>query len=304
MNERRTIRFMNDRFEHDVPSDSLDLMARAAWQSLENRRQESTDDGARNGPARDEPMPGFPVDMDKLRQHKIILAGAGRIGSRISWLLAPYRMKQMLMDYDRVELRNTIGDQTAFREEDVGKLKVYVQRDSVAASYPGTNVIAHPRNVLDVSRTEWERWADECALAIAAIDDGVALEYLNEVLYPRIPVFYPGLHRGGESGQIIVTRPGGSGCLKDCLGIQSGKEIETLHREPALGIHFGFVAHLTAQVVVQELAALDGSRLGRGVSPPASVILIGNMVSNLTPSGPAMRYWHVPRNPDCDVCGH
>jgi len=303
VNKKRKLRLAGGRFTEVELDDPLQVLVSRAWRSVGRVREPMSTVGS-SGPASSEtpsPSEGL-IDMDWMRERRILMAGAGAVGSRNSLLLAPYGVTQVLIDHDVVELRNTMDGRTVFSKQDVGKLKVFALRDKVVALGPGTSVIAHPRNVNNMSKAELRHWARQCDIALVAIDEGRAILHLNEALYPELTVFYQGLHRGGRSGQVIITRPG-SPCLKCCMDVRGGNEIETLHAERALGIHFGAISQLAVQLAVQELAARWGSPLGEPLQHHVSILFVSNMRSQLTPQGPAIVSFRVEPDRSCDVCG-
>jgi len=238
-----------------------------------------------------------------MRQQRIFLLGAGAVGSRNALLLAEHDMTLIVVDHDAVEEHNTIGDRTLYQLGDVGQLKVYALRDKLAILCPNAVVDAHPRNVHDFTDGELRLMAQQCAAALVAVDEGAALLRLNHLLYSQLMMLYQGVHRLGQSGQVIITRPG-SPCLKCCLDVQDANEIQTLHHEPGLGVHTGAVAQLAVQVLVQELAARGGSPLGQHLGENVSVLFTSHMASELTPSGPGIVCFAATGDPECEVCGN
>jgi molybdopterin/thiamine biosynthesis adenylyltransferase len=294
----------NGRFVHGAFVDPLSVWARQVSHTLSNARLQADPINAvqEDGSGDDSPVQGL-LDLEWMVQRTVLLFGAGAVGGRNSILLAPYGLTQIVVDHDSVEHRNTIADRTLYTTGDVGRLKVVVLRDKITAAHTETRVVIHPRNVHHISATELHSLARQSDAAIVAIDEGPAMVHLNEVLYPELTVFYQGVHEQGKSGQIIITRPG-TPCLKCCMNIQDGQEIETLHREPALGVHAAAVAQMTVQLLVQELAARNGSELGAPLEPSVSILFLSHMASPLTPHGPGTVPFAVERNPACEVCGN
>lgn len=201
-----------------------------------------------------------------------------------------------------VEAPNVRHGRTLYRENDLGVFKVFALRGKILSGNPEAEVVVHPRNVNDFSDRELIRLAERVDAAVMAIDDGPALIRLNRHFYPRAVTYYPAGHHPARTGQIIITRPG-SPCFACCMGARSGTEIETLHGEPSLGIHFAAISQLCAQLVVQELASRWGSPLGPPLRPEVSLIAISNMAGELSPYGPGTRFFRASRDPDCPVCG-
>jgi hypothetical protein len=237
-------------------------------------------------------------------ERTVSVFGLGAVGSRNALLLAAYRVKLIAVDHDVVEPQNTMDDRTIYRDEHIGERKAHAIKKIIAALYPTVQVVSHARNVHDISDEELRSWARASDIGVVAIDEGDAIVRLNRILYSELEMFYQGVQREGRGGQIIHTMPGVSPCVQCCMGIRSGEDVETLHGEPALGIHFGAVAHLTTQFVVQELAALSGSPLGQPLRPEVNIIYVSNMASELTPFGPGIALYQAERDAACDVCGH
>lgn len=304
MTAGKRIRLGGGRFTQRSSVDPLQGLVRQAWQSIAHANVRATtasqvSEDAQEGPS---PVEGL-MDLQWMAERTVLTLGAGAVGCRNALALAQYGITQILVDHDAVEPRNTVADRTVYNEDDIGKLKVLALRDKILAANPQAKVVVHPRNVHQIGRAELRNWARQSDAALGAIDEGSAMLYLNEVLYPELVVFYQGVHQQGRSGQIIITRPG-SPCLKCCMGVENGSEIQTLHREPALGIHVAAVAQLAAQLLIQELAARGGSPLGSPVQPDVSVLFLSHMASELTPHGPGLVLFRVERDPACEVCGN
>lgn len=299
----RKFRFMGGRFGSGDMHDPLRDMVGQVWREIDHDSVQMN--AADVSPALEEDLSPSTdlIDPKWMKERTVLLPGVGAVGSRNSNLLAPYGVTQILIDHDTVELRNTLDGRTEYSREDIGKPKVSVLRDRNARIYPDTRIIAHQRNVNDISAAELQHWARESDAGLIAIDEGKALFHWNTAMYPEAPMFYQGVHRHGRSGQVIITRPG-SPCLKCCMGVHMGDDVVTLHGEAALGIHFGAIAQVGAQLVIQELAASRGSILGAPLDPEVSVLFVTNMATELTPHGPGVIPFQVERDPACDVCGN
>ena len=301
---KRRIRLLHGRLGEAYPVDPL-----AGWLS-DSVKENATAPNASNQPPHRQSavasqrsrVSGF-LDREWMAQRKVLVFGSGVVGSRISLSLAPYGIGQTLIDYDIVEMPNVLDGRTPYTENDLGLLKVVALRQKILAVNPAVTVTVHPRNVHDFTESELVRLAEGADSGVVAIDEGSGLLRVNRIFYPRLLTFYPAGHQQARSGQIIVTRPG-SPCLACCMGTHSGTEIRTLHGEPGLGIHFGAISQLVAQIVIQELAARWGSPLGPPLSTEVSILFVSNMSSTLTPHAPGVIPFHVERDGSCDVCGN
>ena len=299
------MRIGGTRFVEPAASSRLTRLVRDVWEVVDAQDGvlDRPDAPRRTGT----PLPaGAPLSVSeevrRLSRRTVFVLGVGAVGGRLGMLLAPYGLTQVLVDHDVVEPRNVSGDRTVYATEDVGKHKVNALRDKISAACAEARVVSHVKNVLEASDSEVRMWARPCDAGLVAIDDGRAMLRLNALLYPLLTLFYLGVHQGGRGGQVLVTRPG-MPCAACCLGVRSGDEIHTLHAEPSLGIHAGAVAHVAAQLLVQELLARD-----EGTPPPlhrdVSLLYLSHGASEVTPYGPAILQYRVQRDPHCPVCAN
>ena len=84
-----------------------------------------------------------PVGQRKLLNAKVLLIGAGGLGSPAAFYLAAAGVGKLgIVDFDEVDLSN-LQRQILHREKDVGRPKVESAQETITALNPDVNVIGH-----------------------------------------------------------------------------------------------------------------------------------------------------------------
>jgi molybdopterin/thiamine biosynthesis adenylyltransferase len=143
------------------------------------------------------------LELKRLRNAAVVIAGAGNIGSHLAPLLARAGVRLIrIIDRDRVEAKNLANQD--FRREHVGGWKAEVLAERIQGQFPGLTVEARPLDLEDLplgqfdvdvvfgaldSRRARQALLSEIAwsLEVPAVDGGV-----GEGLVGRVQVFVPG----------------------------------------------------------------------------------------------------------------
>src|SRR5437763_16351867 len=87
----------------------------------------------------------------RLRQAKVLVIGAGGLGSPLILYLAAAGVGTIgIVDFDRVSLSN-LQRQIAHRTQDIGRMKTESASDAAHAINPGISIIPHPERLTAIN---------------------------------------------------------------------------------------------------------------------------------------------------------
>ncbi len=220
--------------------------------------------------------------QEKLKQAKVVIAGAGGLGSPVSIYLAAAGIGTIrIIDHDKVELSN-LNRQVLHGDENIGKKKV----DSASEKLRRLN-----QNV-KIEATEETITEDNVLQLVAGFDlivdamDNLATRYvLNKAALERnIPLFHGAVY--GFEGRTTTIIPGQTACLR-CLYqgvVPRGKKF------PVIGITPAVIGCIQATEVIKYIVG------------------IGELLTNklLIFDGLNMKFTElkVKKDPSCQHCGH
>lgn len=222
----------------------------------------------------------------RLRQSRVLLVGAGGLGSPVALMLANAGVGSIfVVDFDRVDASN-LQRQVLFDTSDVGRSKVDAARERLLRIAPD----------LDVDCVDEPFAVSNAARLVAGVDlvidgaDNFATRYLvNDacVLGGRTNVF------GSVSrfeGQVAVFGAPGGPCYR-CLHPEPPPDglIPSCAEGGVLGVLPGVIGAIQAVEAVKLLAGLGEPLIGRLLVYDALRMRIRDIV--------------LPRDPACPVCG-
>ena len=234
---------------------------------------------------------------------KLLLIGAGAVGSWVIKAMSPYGGTYYCVDPDIVEPRNRQWERSIYGPDDDGKKKVDALRDNITARWPRAEVIPIPYRLRDLGEAGILALSANCALTLAAFDDGDDLLLLNRLAHSRTTCLYPAAHRQAASGHVIITTPY-TPCLRCCLAVSSSGQITTLHGEPGVGINFKTVSDTCARIALSILVGKRLPALRESYDRRANILYISNRISDPVVGGVGIAPWWSGWNPDCPVCGN
>ncbi|MWV47358.1 hypothetical protein GRF59_27560 [Paenibacillus sp. HJL G12] len=165
----------------------------------------------------------FTQYQEDLRSSRVLLLGAGAIGTHVLWNLAAMGVGQVtVIDFDVIEESN-LNRQLMYVPDDIGLPKVEVLCSKIKAFNPDMELI--PVRMKVESPADIERYMDGKTLVVKAIDTPEeATEWANEVCVKhQVPLINGGfLDHIGVVGPIYL--PGESLCAA-CLGFGNAKRI-------------------------------------------------------------------------------
>jgi molybdopterin/thiamine biosynthesis adenylyltransferase len=216
--------------------------------------------------------------QEKLKKARVVVAGAGGLGSVILLYLAAAGVGHIrVIDSDTVDISN-LNRQILYTDQDVGREKALAARDRIAALNPdiraeGIVSVIGEDNVSDL--------VADCPI-VDALDNLPTRLLLNRsAVRKRLPLFHGAIY--AWEGRATTVIPGKTPCLQ-CLyqGVLPGKP-------PVAGVTPGVIGCVQASEVVKHI-------LGTGD------LLEGRM---LMYDGLAMKFseMKVRRDPACPVCG-
>ena len=215
--------------------------------------------------------------QEKLKKSKVLVAGAGGLGSAILTYLAVAGVgKIRIIDGDKVELGN-LNRQMLHSDKDVGRAKVDSAKERLEALNPDIQIeticeVITEGNVFDLV-------ADYPI--VDAMDNLPTRHLLNSVAVRRcLPLFHGAVY--GFEGRATTIIPGKTPCLR-CLyqGVLPGKI-------PVVGVTPAVIGCVQATEVIKYI-------LGIGE------MLVGRL---LVYDGLSMRFTELKlrKDPECEVC--
>ena len=215
----------------------------------------------------------------KLKSAKVLVAGAGGIGSVATIYLAAAGIGHIvIVDKDRVDITN-LNRQIVHWEEDIGKFKAI----SAAEKLRRMNSDIHVEGVVEeIKEDNVEALLEGVDVVIDALDNYETRFLLNKAILKKGIAMVHGAVYGFE-GQIMTIVPGKTACLR-CLY----KDVKSRNFIPVLGI---------APAVIGALEVAEAVKYLTGTGE----LLLNRM---LLFDGEQMRFYEVQvqRDPKCPVC--
>lgn len=221
--------------------------------------------------------------QQKLAAARVLIVGVGGVGGPAALYLAAAGVGRIgLVDADTVGLSN-LQRQIAFATQDIGRAKVVVATERLAAINPHVQVEAHPAALSPVNAVALISGHD---LVIDGTDDfGTRFAVNAACITAGVPLVSGAL--GRWTGQIGVFA--GQPCYR-CLVPEAPPEAETCARVGVVGALAGIVGAMTA---------LEAIKLITGAGQPLTGRLM--VYDGLTATA---RTVGITADPACPVCAH
>jgi molybdopterin-synthase adenylyltransferase len=218
--------------------------------------------------------------QEKLKKSTVFIAGAGGLGSPVSYYLAAAGVGNIrICDNDKIELSN-LNRQILHNTERIGMDKSDSARMSLSSLNPSISIKSYKEEI------KVETIEELCGGAGIIIDclDNIKTRYIiNKFSLERdIPIIHGGIN--GMSGQISFIFPGKTPCLKCIFPI----ELENTEI-PVLGAAAGVIGSIQAVEAIKYLTGI-----------PVSVANILLLYDGFTQSFDRIE---ILKNPHCDACG-
>jgi len=222
-----------------------------------------------------------PEGQEKLKRSRVVIAGAGGLGSPIAIYLTAAGVGMIrLIDHDRVSLSN-LNRQILHREEDIGKKKVQSAATKLRNLNPGVNIEAIDETITEANVS---RLMDGCDAIVDAMDNLPTRYILNRCAIEKNIPFFHGAIRGFE-GRAMTILPGKTACLR-CMYRGSVPE----EKFPVIGVTPAVIGCIQATEVIKHL-------LGIGQLLTNRLLMYDGLEALFTE-------FAVNRNPECDHCGN
>jgi adenylyltransferase/sulfurtransferase len=217
--------------------------------------------------------------QEKLKNSRILLAGAGGLGSAAAYYLAAAGVGRLrIVDRDQVDLSN-LNRQILHWQKDIGRDKVESAQEKLSQLNPGIEVEIRREEINEDTLPEL---MEGCDLVVDGLDNFSTRYLINAEIFRRaIPFIYGGIL--GLMGMATFIQPGLTPCLK-CLFPQAPPP----QKFPVLGTTPGIIGLIEANEAIKYLVGLGTLLTGR--------LLVYN--------GLEMRFSEVQieSNPECLVC--
>jgi len=217
----------------------------------------------------------------KLKNARVVIAGAGGLGSPIAIYLAAAGVgKIRLIDRDNVDLGN-LNRQILYHEENIGHIKVDAARVKLESFNSTIEIEAVNKSI---GKDNVFELLDGFDLIIDAVDNFPARRLLNSVAISReIPFFHGAIH--GFEGTTTSIIPGLTPCLS-CLYKQDPQQ----KAPPVVGVTPAVIGSIQATEVIKYIVGIGELLTGR--------LLIYD--------GLSLEFMElaIARDPDCQECKH
>jgi len=219
--------------------------------------------------------------QEKLKVAKVLIAGAGGLGSPISVYLAAAGVgKLTIVDCDTVSISN-LNRQIVHGEKDVDRQKAHSAQETITELNSDIVVESISEKISD---DNVEDIVGDNDLIVDAMDNVPTRLLLNQVaIKNNMPIFHGAVY--GFDGRVTTIIPGQTPCLR-CLYPQ----IPTPSKFPVVGVAPAIIGCIQAAEVIKYVVGIGELLSGR--------ILIYD--------GLKSKFMHidVKRKTGCDACGH
>ena len=226
-------------------------------------------------------IPGIgEAGQEKLKKAKVLVAGAGGLGSPICIYLAAAGVGTIrLIDDDTVDLSN-LNRQILHCTQDIGRPKGDSAKDKLALLNPEVKIEARQ---VTINEYNINSLVEGCDLIIDAMDNLPTRYSLNKAAIEKGLPFFHGAVRGFE-GRAMTIIPGRTPCLRCMHHGEVPKE-----KFPVIGVAPAVIGSIQATEVIKYLVGMGNLLTGR--------MLIYDGISM------EFREFKVSKNPQCDHCG-
>lgn len=219
--------------------------------------------------------------QEKLQRAKVVIAGAGGLGSPVSIYLAAAGVGTIrIIDHDTVELSN-LNRQVLHWDEDIGKNKVDSALEKLKRLNHRVKIEAIKETITEDNVSQLVAGFD---LIVDAMDNLATRFVLNKAaIERRIPFIHGAVY--GFEGRVMTVIPGQTACLR-CMyrGNMPGEKF------PVIGVVPAVIGSIQATEVIKYIVG------------------IGELLTNrlLAFDGMHMKFaeFTVKRVPGCEHCGH
>lgn len=222
----------------------------------------------------------------KLRESKVLIVGAGGLGSPVSLYLAAAGVGTIgIVDNDEVDLSN-LQRQVLHTTADVGTPKVESAKETLTAINPGVEVIPHQ---LWLNASNVKDLIKDYDLVIDGVDNFPARFLLNDAcVMDGKPLVEAGILRW--EGMVMTIKPEEGPCYR-CVFPEPppAGAVPTCQEAGVIGAIAGVMGVLQATEAIKVLLGIGETLSGRLLTFDALAT--------------KFREIKIKKNPDCPVCG-
>ena len=218
--------------------------------------------------------------QEKLKRSRVVIAGAGGLGSPIAIYLTAAGIGMIRMiDHDRVTLSN-LNRQILHWEEDIGRKKVDSARTKLRSLNSAVEIEAIAETITEGNVSQLVEGFD---VIVDAMDNLPTRYILNRcAIQKNIPFFHGAVN--GFEGRVMTIIPGETACLRCMYRGPVPQE-----KFPVIGVAPAVIGIIQATEVIKHLVG------------------IGKLLTNrlLIYDGLKVTFseFTVDKNPNCDHCG-
>lgn len=182
--------------------------------------------------------------QEKLKKAKVLVAGAGGLGSPVSTYLAIAGVGTIILaDFDSVDPSN-LNRQFLHHEKDIGRLKIESAKEKLLSMNPDIEVETIAEMLTE---SNLETLVPECDIIVDALDNLETRHILNRLAIKRkIPLIHGAVT--GYDGQVTTIVPGKTPCFYCIFPRISKKEVF-----PILGATPGIIGSIQANEAIKFL---------------------------------------------------
>lgn len=221
-----------------------------------------------------------PEGQEKLKRSRVLIAGAGGLGSPIAIYLTAAGIGAIrVVDHDQVALSN-LNRQILHWEDDVGRNKVDSARTKLRNLNSAVEVQAMVETITENNISEL---VEGCDVIVDAMDNLPTRYVLNRcAVEKKIPFFHGAVN--GFEGRVMTVIPGETACLR-CMY----RGLVPQEKFPVIGVTPAVIGSIQATEVIKYLVGIGKLLTNR------LLIYDGLKVS--------FSEFRLNRNPNCDHCG-
>jgi len=218
--------------------------------------------------------------QEKLKKAKVLVAGAGGLGSPICIYLAAAGVGTIrLVDQDTVDLSN-LNRQVLHGQGDIQRPKVQSARDRLTSLNDTVTIEIHQQTI---SEESIDGLVESCDAIVDALDNISTRYMLNKAAITHQLPFFHGAVRGFE-GRAMTIIPGRTPCLRCMYHGDVPKE-----KFPVIGVAPAVIGSIQSTEVIKYL-------IGTGDLLTDRMLIYDGMSMEF-------KEFKVSKNPQCDHCG-
>ncbi|MFA4916489.1 MAG: HesA/MoeB/ThiF family protein [Syntrophales bacterium] len=186
--------------------------------------------------------------QEKLKNSKVLISGAGGLGSPIAIYLAAAGVGSLrIVDQDKVCLNN-LNRQILYETGDIDRKKAESAKESLERLNPDIQVKAIVGSITEDNVFDM---AEGCDIILDAMDNFPARYLLNDTaLKKNIPFIYGGVY--GLEGALTTIVPGETACLR-CIFPEVPHPAATV---PVLGVTTAVIGSLQAMEAIKYIVGI------------------------------------------------